>query len=282
VLEFKPQSFNDREGTMTTGRRYGDHELWHFETALQHLRAVADDAGSVDMAERLERLIRGERDERARELASMLVSPETQLANVRRWNAERGWGFGEGDFASLGEAPPQILGGLLIATVLEVRLDTPARTFEELVAVASAAGTCRGVNPRIRFDDGHFSLARGVAHLPGLRWRIIDLAAGCVRERCPYLRVRDGDPAKMPEAGILAALAHFPEWVRLMGDPSVPAVHLTGYRVKIESERTDIRPAREMDRLVVNGGWRGDRACFIYYDDRALAEFHAVPEYVDA
>jgi hypothetical protein len=266
---------------MTTGRRYGDHELWHFETALQHLRAVADDAGSVDMAERLERLIGGEREARARELSSMLVSPEAQLADVRRWNAERGWGFSDDDFAALGEAPPQILGGLLIATVLEVRLDTPARTFEELVAVASGMGSCRGVNPRIRSDERHFGLAPGVIHAPGLRWRIIDLAAGRVRERSPYLRVRDGDPSAMPEAGILAAIAHFPEWVRLMGDPSVPPVHLTGYRVKIESERTDIRPAREMDRLVVNGGWRGDRACFIYYDDQALAEFHAVPRYVD-
>jgi hypothetical protein len=266
---------------MTTGRRYGDHELWRLETALPHLRAVADDAGSVDMAERIERIVAGEREARARELSAMFVPPEAQMAAVRRWNIERGWGFTDEDFAAIGEGSPQILGGLLIATVLEVRLETPAKTFEELVAVASAAGTCRGINPRIRLDDGHFGLAPGIIHAPGLRWRIIDLAAGRVREDS-YRRIRDGDPARMPEAGILAAIAHFPEWVRLMGDPSVPPIHLTGYRVKIEIERMDIRSVREMDRLVASGGRRGDPACFIYYDDRALAEFHAMPEYVDA
>lgn len=183
---------------------------------------------------------------------SMFVSPQTQLANVRSWNLERGWDFIEAHFVQAAAELEALTwpSDRLTVLVLVPYLDTVQRTFEELWAVASAAQPNNWRWDELKSDAEHLRLLEGIEHVPGLRWEVIDLGANWdPREGIRPVDVRAANSA---HAGVLAAAGHFPKWVQAMDGTKVPYVWLPGYQVTI--------PGSEAWRYVPCLSWdRGDR-----------------------
>lgn len=74
-------------------------------------------------------------------------------------------------------------------------------------------------------------LLSGIEHKVGLRWEVIDL--GCQRNKKP-MDVRSSKSS--PNAGILAAAALHPNWVKSMDGDKVPYVWIPGYEVQVPDE----------------------------------------------
>lgn len=70
-------------------------------------------------------------------------------------------------------------------------------------------------------------LLRDIEHRRGLRWTAVDF--GTNRGETA-LDMRDAESA--PHAEVLAAVAHFPEWVRRMDGAEIPYVVISGYEHK--------------------------------------------------
>lgn len=165
-------------------------------------------------------------------VSGLFISPQDQLAQVRAWNEEYGWGFTDGELH--GAAESHILrrsADRLTTLVLVPYFGDFWTTFCKLWELA------RSRQERYSVSWGGFSglpeenlrLLPGITH-PGkcLRWEKIDL--GAIRG-CSPGRVRD--PKTSPHAGILAAAALHPNWVRAMDGDFVPRVWLPGYQVTI-------------------------------------------------
>ena len=106
-----------------------------------------------------------------------------QLANVRRWNEERGWGFTDADFDAV-DTTPVVHDKPLVVDVVAVFLpekdgvDGVRRTFEELWAVASE-GVPENWSWRQHLEGPRpVKLLPGGKHVPGIRRVTIDLARG--------------------------------------------------------------------------------------------------------
>jgi hypothetical protein len=171
---------------------------------------------------------------------TMFASLFEQLAQVRRWNEERGWGFSASDLDSV-DLTPSAESRPLVVDLIAVYLDDNAdldgvrRTCHELWTLAAEQ------QPHTWCWDWYWDkwknrpkpvrLLDGLVHRPGIRRVSVDLGAHFVPGR--YLRpshVRDQDSA---HAEVLAAAAHFPRWIRAMDGKTIPYTWLSGYEVMI-------------------------------------------------
>ena len=174
----------------------------------------------------------------------LFTSPYEQLNNVRTWNDKRGWGFTNGDFPPFPRNPPSI--NTLEVPVLAVFLPSRGvgrnlvpgyvRTARELWEIARNRQRMSLQGGNLQFDANYLRLLEGteIAHKPGIRWVMANLGAHWSVDRPVELRdVRGSDSA---HAEILAAAAHFPNWLRAMNGTEVPFVWLPGYQVRAPDE----------------------------------------------
>ena len=172
------------------------------------------------------------------------TKPEQQLVRVREWNKQFGWGISDAAFSEAERSIPNWPEEKLVAVVLvpyladkkredETIMSGVERTFHELWARAKSE---QDANWRWdgydKADSDRLRLLKGVEHKVSLRWEVIDL--GCQRNKKPC-DVRSAKSS--PNAGILAAAALHPQWVKSMDGDKVPYVWLPGYEVQVPGER---------------------------------------------
>jgi hypothetical protein len=180
----------------------------------------------------------------------MFVSPREQLANLRRWNDEREWGLDDADFDRVDVADVTYPHPLMVDVVAAYLPGTPTmtgvqRTCEQLWEVAAQRQPQAWCWDERKSGPKPVRLLDGMEHRPGVRRVTLDLTANWDRRAgARPLDVRTPTSAA-PE--ILAAAAHFPEWVRSMDGAHVPFVCLAGYQVTV--------PAYETWRHVVCLSW---------------------------
>lgn len=170
-----------------------------------------------------------------RRIMPLFTHPEEQLDNVRSWNDRYNWGFAPADFARVSSelsALPRRTNRM--TPVLVPCFETVHGTFEALWTVVATRFERAWRHPAIIADGDHLRLRDGIRHTPGLRWEIIDFAAqwdsATNRFGSPVVTGTDVEPA---HAGVLAAAAHFPVWIREMDGVSVPHVWLEGYQARV-------------------------------------------------
>lgn len=174
-----------------------------------------------------------------------------QLANVRRWNSERGWGLRAAELNSI-DLIPRAHDDPLVADVIAVYLDAEypgaeldgvRRTCHEMWSVAAQRQPHtwswdwrRDVYER---RPKPVRLLPGIEHRPGVRRVRVDLGAHWVPGR--HIRPRHVRGRDSAHAEILAAAAHFPRWIRAMDGIRVPYLWLSGYQVTFPEYVTDGR-----------------------------------------
>lgn len=184
----------------------------------------------------------------------MFVPLNEQMANLRRWNAERDWGLSPLELDAIDLTPREHADPLvvdLIAVYLddlaandgEDNLDGVRRTSRELWTIAAAQQPTSWYWDwvRDRYDPRPMPLRLlpGIIHWPGVRRMTIDLGAHWAPgEHLRPSNLRGPDSA---HAEILAAAAHFPEWIRAMDGVSVPYIWLSGYQVTYPEVSTHLR-----------------------------------------
>jgi hypothetical protein len=171
----------------------------------------------------------------------MYVSLAEQLDNIRRWNDERGWGFGAADFDAVDVTPashddPFVVDVLAVYLPADDELDDVRRTCDELWAVISDEHPNAWCWDEKCWDLSlvgrkQVRLLHGIVHQPGIRRVTLDLAAHWQ----PLKPVRSIDIRSRESAAaeVLAAAAHFPRWVRAMDGITVPFALLSGYQVTL-------------------------------------------------
>jgi hypothetical protein len=178
----------------------------------------------------------------------MFPSLETQLANVRRWNEEREWGLAAGEIDSVDVTPrehadPLVVDLLAVYLDSSPKMDGVRRTAHELWALAAEqqphAWSWDWKWERWHHHPKPVRLLDGIEHRPGVRRVTLDLGAHWEPGR--HIRPRSIRSEDSAHAEILAAAAHFPDWVRAMDGKSVPYVWLSGYQVTIPAESTENR-----------------------------------------
>jgi hypothetical protein len=165
----------------------------------------------------------------------LFTSAADQLARVRRLNADRGWGFTDGDFECLDPAPAWPLSNQdrLVAVVLEVVLASPTgqadilHTVDELWELAAEQQEHFWRYEELKSDPKHLAFFDGIKAKPGLRWVVIDLGAN--RGTAPA-SVRSPNS---PHVAILMAAMLHPEWVRAMDGENVPFVWIAGLKANV-------------------------------------------------
>jgi hypothetical protein len=170
--------------------------------------------------------------------SELFVSLEGQIANVRRWNEERVWGFTDDEFNAIDLTPVRHSG--LVVDVVAVYLpdrDTVSgvqRTFEELWTVAAQRqpNACRW--DELKSDTEHLRLLDGIEHRPGIRRVTIDLGANWDPQN--GIRPMDVRGKDSVHAEVLAAAAHFPKWIQAMEDEGSPYVWMPGYQATIPGD----------------------------------------------
>jgi len=164
------------------------------------------------------------------------TKPSQQLEKIREWNQAFGWDFSSGELLVAESIIPPWPQGSLSALVLVPYLAdkqekdgtiTPGfiRTFHVLWSRArpeQRSNKLWGGYDMTR--PSNLRLCDGIEHKPGLRWESIILDA--------HRGEKPSDPNKLPHAGILAAAALHPEWVKRMTGRNVPYVLIPGYEVK--------------------------------------------------
>jgi hypothetical protein len=184
-----------------------------------------------------------------------LFAPLTeQLANVRRWNEDRDWGFDDADLDAIDLAPrahadPLVVDLLAVYLDGEYRgddvgaLDGVRRTCHEMWDVATErqlnTWSWDWVRDAYQSEPKPVRLLPGIEHRPGVRRVTVDLGAHWMPGR--HLRPRHVRGPDSAHAEVLAAAAHFPRWARAMDGVSVPFVWLAGYQVTHPQRGTDER-----------------------------------------
>lgn len=170
----------------------------------------------------------------------MFASLPEQLANLRRWNEERHWGFHAGDFHTV-DLTPRAGHGPLVVDVIAVYLDHTAelndvqRTCHELWTVAAqqqpSSWSWDWYEERWGQRPKPVQLIDGLHHRPGIRRVTIDLGAQFEPGR--FVRASTMRGPDSAHAEILVAAAHFPRWIRAMDGSNVPYAWLSGYELMI-------------------------------------------------
>lgn len=155
-----------------------------------------------------------------------------QVDRVRAMNRGLEWGIPDKAFIKAKNSIPAWPNEKLVAVVLVPYLADLHLTFHELWICAEneqkdAGWRWDGYN---KIGPDRLRLLKGIKHKVGLRWEVIDL--GCNRNKKPE-DVRNANTS--PHAGILAAAALHPNWVKSMDGDEVPYVYLPGYEVRRHS-----------------------------------------------
>jgi hypothetical protein len=118
------------------------------------------------------------------------------------------------------------------ALVLTPYLDDEQVTFAELVAVIRSQYPRSEQDENIVTDTEHLRLMPGITHARGLKWEWVNLADNwdSVDGIAPSV-VRT--PETAAHAQVLAAAAHFPEWVEMKWNYVMPHVWLSGYEMTL-------------------------------------------------
>lgn len=169
-------------------------------------------------------------------ILDLFVDPKQQADNMRQWNTQSNFGFTKDDFGPILEAMARLpLPNGLTAPVLVAYLETVGETFEALWSAVESVYAKNYRWDEVKSDRHHLRLLDGIEH-PGrcLRWEVIDLGAHHEPENGRLVRnVRGPDSA---HAGVLAAAAHFPEWVAAMCGKTVPYVDIAGYQCTVRGD----------------------------------------------
>ena len=186
----------------------------------------------------------------------LFTSTEKQIARMREWNKNFGWGIPDEAFAEAEKSVPAWPEQKLVAVVLVPYLADKAneddtvttgleRTFHELWMRAKAEQDANwSLDDYDKAGSDRLRLHKGIEHKVGLRWEVIDL--GCNRNKKPE-DVRTSKSS--PNAGILAAAALHPNWVKSMDGDKVPYVWISGYKVQAPGERPwAFVPSLDFDR----------------------------------
>jgi len=171
----------------------------------------------------------------------MFIPLDEQLASVREWNDTRRWGFTAEDFDAVDLTPRTYADPLvvdLVAVYLKGKgdLDAVRHTADDLwllAALQQPNSWC--------WDDWYWDqpgsglkpvrLAEGIVHRPGVRRVTLDLGAGW--QPGHHVSALSVMSVASAHAEVLAAAAHFPNWVRAMDGRTVPYSWLAGYQVTI-------------------------------------------------
>lgn len=160
------------------------------------------------------------------------ASPTSQFVNVLEWNERFNWKIPESVFTAFCNDPPKWPSGKLSAVVLTVYLESAQATYQALWEVIARNMREKQVHA-YRNEKGHTRLLSGVRHPGvGLRWEVIDFSAYHLGDKPVDIR----NPETSPHAAIIAAAAHFPNWLLAMDGKEVPYVWLHGYRVNLEED----------------------------------------------
>jgi hypothetical protein len=167
-------------------------------------------------------------------IAHLFVPLTVQKANILRWSNQYGWGITEADFAgiSLRRSPHDGL----VADILMVYFPNKGgvggvrRSLESYWTIAARNQT-RSYRQDILTDSRNLRLIREVDYRPGIRRITIDLAANW--DYSNGTRPVDVHSSSSASAEVLAAAAHFPNWVRAMDGISIPYVWLPGYQITL-------------------------------------------------
>jgi len=171
----------------------------------------------------------------------MFTSLEEQLDKVREWNAMRRWEFSPEDFDAI-DLTPRVHRDPLVVDLIAIYLrgkgdlDPVRHTADDLwlMAVLEQPNSwC--------WDDWYWNqpgsglkpvrLAAGIVHEPGVRRVTVDLGAHWQPGR--HVTGLSVIGAASAHAEVLAAAAHFPNWVRAMDGRTVPYTWLAGYQVTV-------------------------------------------------
>ena len=151
-----------------------------------------------------------------------------QLRRVRQWNEEYGWGFTLSDFERAEAVAPNWPDKSLTTLVLVPYLGNAKKTFIHLWRVA-------GDHHRYSLgpDEQQISDIVAAEHPRDkcLRWEVIDLSSDDPRTDPTDRGVRGG-----AHAGVLAAAALHPEWLRAMDGDAVPFVLLRNYDITMYAD----------------------------------------------
>jgi len=188
----------------------------------------------ADLAHPRRTLVSIEAIDRAGMNEAYFIPVADQLANIRRWNDERGWGFTDAELDAIDTTPARPSQPLVVDVVAvylpeKDGVDGVRRTFEEMWEVASEGAPENWSWRQHIAGPRPVRLLPGSTHTPGVRRVTVDLGAGwdpVDGARAIEIRGRDSAAAE-----ILAAAAHFPEWMQAMEGVNVPFVYLAGYVV---------------------------------------------------
>lgn len=205
----------------------------------------------------------------------LFAPPKRQLERVHEWNEYfKDWRIDDVALRWAGHNVPRWPEEPLVALVLVPYFDGSTtqegrtitgveHTFHQLWnAAARMYQTHRRWNRYTKAGPERLRLLEGIEHAVGLRWEVIDL--GCQRRDIP-MNVRSARLS--PHAGILAAAALHPQWIRAMDGGRVPRVWIPGYEVNESSAgqwtyapriRSDLPGYGEIH---LSAHWAGSNAC---------------------
>lgn len=173
----------------------------------------------------------------------IIISPEEQIENIKRWNKNRSWFFKEAHFEKLG-TPPKVSkedqNNLTAIVVLVPYLCTVGHTFRELLLLAASQHK-RSVRYDIQGEGEyekkhHIRLITGLTHQQGLQWEVINFKASIGESLIDVMKKNGNNPNIFPCAGVLAAACHFPLLFRKMDGVKFSYLMLPGYRMNLKKK----------------------------------------------
>jgi hypothetical protein len=203
------------------------------------------------------------------------ASPGEQVRNVAEWSAARGWGFetepSQLAVAAAAQPPTTVVGELTVNVLVPYLGDAEGivgvqRTFDELWTVVRKRLGRSWRSGYARSDQQDLALYHDT-HVPGLAWEQVDLSAhwraGARRSPRAAREAAQHAGIKLAHAGVLAAAAHFPGWVRAMDGSAIPFVEIAGYVCDWDGDpgEADYVPVVRWDpirsRVELDIGWVG-------------------------
>lgn len=161
---------------------------------------------------------------------------EQQLANERSWSRQRGWRLPRSWFDNVDTTPSGLARGLIVDVLYSIlpargrggaRIESVQRTFDERWTLGATLSQLDGWRqPTLSSHSEKLRLLEGIEYEPGVFRATLSL---CSHWGARPIDVRGSDSAG-PE--VLAAMAHFPDWIRLMDGRRIPYVCLAAYQVK--------------------------------------------------
>jgi hypothetical protein len=185
----------------------------------------------------------------------MLAPGSAQIANVRAWNQTYDWGFTDADFDTLNISNDDVQ-SITEAKVVMVWRDSLEETFETWCRVISDTfGRSKRFN-QLQSDPEHLRLENGSIFYSN-RIEIVKLELTAHWDGTGAPTIEHGIPATVE---VLAAAAHFPDWVKNMDGCTIPFASMAGLRASSDGYPWEIVPSVGYDEdlgIVVTGGILG-------------------------